>query len=199
MPKQNTASVYELRTLCNQNGLSCRDSNGKYLPKSKLIKLLQTQTGGEGELIMNPNLYYETDGTPKLDEKLIAPVKNKGDINDEFDTLKKDCPCISTKTSGSRHHPAQCYVSQTALRWGTMGFDDLMTESCRTRTSSKNGIAQDGRGKRWYRICADGDPNCNLPGHPAGSKPEKISRYGLGEEMQYYEDTKAKAEGQPVD
>lgn len=34
-------SIYELRTICNhRKGKSCRDSNGKYLPKSQLIELI---------------------------------------------------------------------------------------------------------------------------------------------------------------
>lgn len=33
--------VAELRTMCNNLGMSCRDKDGKYLPKSTLIKLLR--------------------------------------------------------------------------------------------------------------------------------------------------------------
>ena len=33
--------VGELRTMCNNYGMSCRDKDGKYLPRDKLIKLLQ--------------------------------------------------------------------------------------------------------------------------------------------------------------
>lgn len=39
-------SVYELRTLCNKRGLSCRDTNNKYLPKKQLLELLENQSGG---------------------------------------------------------------------------------------------------------------------------------------------------------
>ena len=192
MPKQNTASVYDLRTLCNQNGLSCRDSNGKYLPKSKLIKLLQT--GGDGNPV---NLYYNGNEPKFDDKKLIAPIDSEGNDNDEFNTLQTECQCISPKTSGSRHYPAQCYVSKRALRVADVGFDDLMSDNCRSRKVTKpaaGGIKQDHKGRRWYRICAEGDVNCNIPGHPAGSKPEDINRYGVSrKEQQYYENLEAKA------
>ena len=42
---QRGASVADLRTECNNRGLSCRGPNGKYLPKAKLVKLLE-QHGG---------------------------------------------------------------------------------------------------------------------------------------------------------
>lgn len=34
----------ELRTLCNDNGMSCRDSNGKYLSRKKLIRNLEERS-----------------------------------------------------------------------------------------------------------------------------------------------------------
>ena len=42
---QYGGSVKDLRTECNNRGLSCRGTNGKYLPKAKLVKLLD-QHGG---------------------------------------------------------------------------------------------------------------------------------------------------------
>lgn len=40
--QQMGGSIASLRTLCNQRGMSCRDANGKLLPKSKLVKLLRS-------------------------------------------------------------------------------------------------------------------------------------------------------------
>ena len=42
---QRGGTVTDLRTECNNRGLSCRGPNGKYLPKAKLVKLLK-QHGG---------------------------------------------------------------------------------------------------------------------------------------------------------
>jgi hypothetical protein len=35
------ATIEELRTVCNNNELSCRDDKGKFLPKKELIQLLE--------------------------------------------------------------------------------------------------------------------------------------------------------------
>lgn len=37
----NSLSVPALRTLCNDNGMSCKGNDGKYLPKEQIIALLQ--------------------------------------------------------------------------------------------------------------------------------------------------------------
>lgn len=39
--QQGGASVATLRTLCNMNGLSCKDKSGKYLSKAQMLKLLR--------------------------------------------------------------------------------------------------------------------------------------------------------------
>lgn len=39
-------SLGELRTLCNERGLSCRNANGKYLSKDQLVNMLENKSGG---------------------------------------------------------------------------------------------------------------------------------------------------------
>lgn len=38
--------INDLRTQCNKSGISCRDTNGNYLPAKDLRQLLKTQIGG---------------------------------------------------------------------------------------------------------------------------------------------------------
>lgn len=46
--KSRSLSLYELRSLCNARGLSCK-KNGVYLTKSELVKRLSSQYGGCGD------------------------------------------------------------------------------------------------------------------------------------------------------
>ena len=40
-------SVADLRTMCNQKGMSCRDQQGKFLTKAQMLKVLQQHGGAE--------------------------------------------------------------------------------------------------------------------------------------------------------